>query len=61
MLMQDGVNMTRFNGLKEELDNDYSKKNDTYPTNCNTVLQLLNSRKGCGPIKQVPKSCSKMP
>ena len=45
MLMLDGANYYKFKDLREELDNDYAKGNDTYPTNRNAVLRLLNSRK----------------
>lgn len=45
MLMLDGANYYKFKGLREELDNDYAKGTDTYPTNRNAVLRLLNSRK----------------
>ena len=45
MLMLDGANYYKFKDLREELDNDFAKGTDTYPTNRNAVLQLLNSRK----------------
>jgi len=43
MLMLDGANYYKFKALREELDNDYAKGTDTYPTNRNAVLRLLNS------------------
>ena len=55
MLMLDGANRTRFNGLKEELDNDYAKGIDSYLTNQNAVLHLQNNQKGSEPIKQAQK------
>eukprot|EP00804_Cyclotella_cryptica_P007796 CCRYP_001377-RA/>CCRYP_001377-RA protein AED:0.71 eAED:0.39 QI:0/0/0/0.66/0/0/3/0/576 len=45
MLMLDGANYCKFKTLWEELDNDYAKGRDTYPTNQNAVLWLLNGRK----------------
>eukprot|EP00804_Cyclotella_cryptica_P016582 CCRYP_020530-RA/>CCRYP_020530-RA protein AED:0.64 eAED:0.30 QI:0/-1/0/1/-1/1/1/0/420 len=45
MMMLDGANYFKFRELREELDNDYAKGTDTYPTNRNAVLRLLNSRK----------------
>ena len=55
MVMLDGANMTRFNGLRGELYNDDANGTDTYPTNQNSVLPLINSRKCSGPIKQAWK------
>ncbi len=48
--MLDGANGARYSDLKTELDNDYAKGVDTYPTDRNGVLRLLNSRKNCTPI-----------
>jgi hypothetical protein len=44
MLMLDGANMTRFREMKEDMDLDYAKGQDTYPTTRNGVLRLLNSK-----------------
>ena len=43
MLMLDGMNYHEFRDLREELDNDFAKGSDTYPTNRNVILHLLNS------------------
>jgi hypothetical protein len=43
MLMLDGANAKRFSSLKANLDNDFAKGVDTYPTNRNAVLRLLTS------------------
>jgi hypothetical protein len=45
MMMLNGANYFRFSELREELDNDFAKGHDTYPSNRNAVLRLLNSRK----------------
>ena len=44
MLMLDGAHES-YRPLKEELDGDYAKGSDTYPTDRNAVLRLLNQRK----------------
>ena len=43
MLMLDGAHES-YRNLKEELDGDYAKGSDTYPTDRNAVLRLLNQR-----------------
>jgi hypothetical protein len=44
MLMLDGANKMRFGEMKEDMDLDYAKGQDTYPTTRNGVLRLLNSK-----------------
>jgi hypothetical protein len=44
MLMLDGANKERFERMKEDMDLDYAKGQDTYPTTRNGVLRLLNSK-----------------
>eukprot|EP00804_Cyclotella_cryptica_P023700 CCRYP_019316-RA/>CCRYP_019316-RA protein AED:0.38 eAED:0.25 QI:0/0/0/1/0/0/2/0/908 len=44
MLMLDGANKERFGALKEDMDLDYAKGQDTYPMTQNAVLRLLNSK-----------------
>jgi len=44
MLMLDGANKERFKKMKEDMDLDYAKGQDTYPTTRNAVLRLLNSK-----------------
>ena len=55
MLMLDETNRTKFYGLEGELDINYTKGSDTYPTNRNTMLFLLNCQKDSGPTKQARK------
>jgi hypothetical protein len=42
MLMFDGANKKRFETMKEDMDLDYAKGQDTYPTTQYAVLRLLN-------------------
>ena len=54
MLMLDGAHDS-FKKLKLELDSDYAKGSDTYPTDRNAVLRLLNQRQPSRPSAWVPK------
>ena len=45
MLMLDGAHES-YRGLKEELDGDFAKGTNSYPTDRNAVLRLLNQREG---------------
>lgn len=44
MLMFNGSNKERSQEMKEDMDLDYAKGQDTYPTTRNGVLRLLNSK-----------------
>ena len=49
MLMLDGAHES-FRALKEELDGDYAKGTNTYPSDRNAVLRLLNQRSKTGSV-----------
>lgn len=52
MLMFDGLNKERCEKMKEEMDLDFAKRQDTYPTTRNAVLRLLNSKNNMVVTKQ---------
>jgi hypothetical protein len=45
----------RFGRLKEELENDYTKGNDTYPQDMVKAYQLLNEYKNWSPKNKIPE------
>ena len=53
MLMFDGANKEHFENMKEDMDLDFAKGQDTYPTTRNAVLRLLNSKNNMVVKKQV--------
>ena len=56
MQMLDGANKDRFGKLKEDIDLDYGKGRDIYPTIRNVVLQLLNSKNNTM-LNKLPQYC----
>lgn len=52
MLMLDRANYYKFKDLREEQGNNFLKGSEKYPTNCNVILHLLNSRKALTVTRQ---------